>query len=221
MLDRIANIELNLTRKNNKKNYSRKSFSEIYISRKIDASDSLMISPAFKLLKKYGFLIKDFNKHTSEQYDLVLEVEEFIFQLSLDAKKVVDRHELEYLISQKKELANGRIKIDILTRTQISPEARPEEQIKLEALRFLFSRCYDLEITKELNKENTFALNNLLDKIYYGILEEFTNINYVIVRFIDLVNGTKLLKKCSLNQHFNEAIFIKSIRPERTDENKN
>ncbi len=221
MLDKIANIELNLTRKNNKRNFRRKSFSEIYISRKMDSSDSLMISPAFKLLKNYGFLIKDFNKHSSEQYDLVINIEEFVFEVNLDTKRVVDRHELEYLISHKKELGKKNIKINVLTRTQISMDVKPTERIKLDALRFLFSRCYDLDITKELNKENTFALNNLLDKIYYGMLDEFTRINYVVVRFIDLVNGTKLVKKCGLNEHFNEAIFIKSIRPEATDENKN
>jgi len=218
MLDRIANIELNLTRKNSKKSFRRKSFSEIYISRKINSSDSLMISPAFKLLKRYGILIKDFNKQIAEQFDLVLNIEEFVFEINLNTRKIVDSHELEYLVSQK-ENPDKNIKINILTRTQISYEIKPDDKIKLDALRFLFSRCYDLDIRKELNKENTFALNNLLDKIYYGILDEFTNINYVVVKFIDLATGTKLIKKCSANKHFNEAIFIKSIRPVKLDEN--
>ncbi len=210
MWNKIENIELNLASKNRKRSYIRKNFSEIYIAHKFKAKDSLAISPAFKLLKKHSFEIRDFNKFTSDSFSLAFVIEEFLFQVSPNCSRIVDLHELEYLIRKKK---NASWKVNILARTKISNDIEPFNEIDLSAFRFLFKRINDLNITSTVSTANTLALNNLLDRIYIEVLERFTQINYVVVKFLDLALGKNLIKKCSETNNFNEAILIKTIQP--------
>jgi hypothetical protein len=210
MLDRVANIELNLAGRNRKKSLTKKNFSEIYIAHKLSAKDTLAISPAFKLLKKHSFEVRDFNKNTSDSFALSFILEEFLFQVNPNTSQIIDMHELEYFVRKK---TDGKIKVNILARTKISDHIEGFSTIELDSFRFLFKRINDLRITQTIHLQNTLALNNLLDRIYYEILDNFTKINYVVVKFIDLALGKNLIKRCNETDNFNEAILIKKIQP--------
>ncbi len=210
MLDKIANIELNLAGKNRKRTFTKKNFSEIYIAHKLSAKDILAISPAFKLLKKHFFEVKDFNKNTSDSFGLSFALEEFLFQVNPHTSQIIDMHELEYFVSKR---IDGKIKVNILARTKISDDIEEFSSIEMDSFRFLFKRINDLKITRTVHLQNTLALNNLLDRIYYEILDNFTKINYVVVKFIDLAMGKNLIKKCNETENFNEAVLIKKIQP--------
>ncbi len=210
MLNRVANIELNLTGKSRKKNYFKKNFSEIYIVNKFSVKDSLAISPAFQLLKKHSLEIRDFNKHSAENFELSFVIEEFLFQTRSNTSNIVKSHELEYIVRKKD---GAEFEVDFLARTKISNRIEIFTNIDMKPFRFLFNRISDLRLSSAVHLQNTLALNNLLDKIYYEMLDGFTKLNYVVVRFIDLAQQKHLLKSCSETENFNEAIIIKKIQP--------
>lgn len=219
MLDKIANIELNASGGKSKNKYRKPKFGEALSSRHMNLKDSLVINPAFRLLNHFGIILKELEKHTSGSLKILLQIEEFVFELKTDPKELIDNSSIEYDVSEDEKFNIASFRILLKTKTSFTDEFASIENVTLESLRFLFKRCKDLNISNEINNENTLAINNLLDKIYTKIIDEFTIVNSIVVRFHDLLNGTKILNKLMLERNFNELIIVKRIVPKHGNDN--
>ncbi len=213
MLNKIANIEMNTSGKKSGSKFRKQKFGEVYSAHSINFKDSLSINPAFRLLNHFGIIIKELHKHSQNSSKLLLQIDNFIFDLKSSTGDLLSSKGIEYDIWEANEKNTDTFKILLTTKTMLRNDFSEIDSLSLDSLKFLFSRCHDLGIDSEINSRNTLAVNNLLDKIYTRMIEEFTNINSIIVRFYDLLNGTKILDKL-INEHdFNELIILKRIVP--------
>lgn len=219
MLDKIANIELNSSGRNARNTYRKAKFGEVLTAHNINKKDSLIINPAFRLITHYGGALKELDKHPSGSLKAIFQFNEFMFEVKLDTGILISDNAIEYDIWEDEKFNPESFRVFLKTQTAFTDKFTEIDEITLDGLRFFFRRCKDLDIKKEMNPENTLAINNLLDKIYTKMIDEFSIVNSVIVRFGDLLNGTKMLSKLMEEHKFNELILVKRIVPKHGNDN--
>ena len=207
MLHKISNIELSSDFNKSKKSTSKRRKSSGSLLHEVYVSDNLSISPAFRLLGKYNFVLQDY-KNEKEFYRVSFGYKEFSFVVEIHLISSNAYDDIIYTIV--KEGKESKTLIKIITKTELKKLNAEKPAIK--NLEYLFKRIESLNIDSELNFHNTKALSNLLDGIYSEIMEEFRDINSIIISFLEKFIDKKITS--IVNKEFeNELIIIEKLQP--------
>lgn len=183
-------------------------------TRKADAHDSVDISPAFKFLNSVNWKLKEFKHIANEKLFLGFVLSDIEFRTAIDLVNFekISMFNYNVLKETKKDKTARRIIADLSVRIDsVDYEAEPA-LINFSALNVFFQRVFDLNIYREITREEKYLFDDLLDGILYGIKDEFIHLNNHVLIFLDKLNGQRVNKKEILKKDYGETVVIKKFK---------
>ncbi len=214
MLDKINNISAGSNFKNAARTTSFGSVLSTAYTRKADAHDFADISPAFKFLNSVNWKLKEFKHIENEKLlmGFILSDIEFHTAISLVNFEKIGMLGFNILKESKKDNEHKKIITELSVKVErIDYNAEPL-LINFSAFNVFFQRVFELNVYREITREEKYFMDMLLEGIFFGINEEFRNLNNLIFIFLDKLTGQRLNNKNFKKESYGEPVVLKKIK---------
>ncbi len=213
MLDKISNISSGSEYGKSVKTSSFNNFLGAVYNKKVDAHDSVNISPALQYLNLVNWKLKEFKHVENEKIYLDFIVSDIEFQTTIELPNLSGLSKLDYRVVKEKKGNNWRSKtfIELVSKLDKIQYDETPSLINFSALNILLQRIFDLNIFRELTAEDKYIIEELLADIKYGIKNEFESMNGFLFTFIDKLTGLKIIRN-ELQSDKTDPIIIKKIK---------
>ncbi len=183
-------------------------------TRKVDAHDSVDISPAFKFLNSVNWKLKEFKHIVNEKLYLAFILSGVEFRTVIDLVNFEKLSLLNYTVL--KETKKGKSAFRMTTDLSVRIE-RPDYEagpvlINFSALNVFFQRAFGLNMFREITREEKYLFDDLLQGISFGIKEEFLRLNNHILIFMDKLTGLKVSRQEVPTKDYGETVVIKKFK---------
>ncbi len=188
MLDKIKNLELNLSGSNSG-NYYYGSDRGSRQERK--GKDNYVKSEALKYLDELGWLIRAINFLTDKKLDISFAASEIEFRTRVNFNENIleeIRYALGYTI--KDSAVPGKIIMELLVNT--FPNTGYTEPVKLQALKLLFNRFTVYDFSGKISTAENEILDTIFNDIYFNIHSEINSITCQLVEFLFKLTNLKI-----------------------------
>ena len=213
MLDKISNISAGSEYSRSAKSNSFNGIIGAAYNKKVDAHDSVNISPALKYLTEVNWKLKEFKHVINEKLYLTFLVSDIEFQTTIDLVNLSGLASLEYRVIKEKKGNNwkSRTYMDLAAALDKIQYDENPFLINFSALNVLFQRIFDLNVFNEITQNDRYMIEELLRDIKFGINDEFNYLNSFLFTFIDKLIGIKIVNNKEAYEN-SEPIIIKKIK---------
>jgi len=183
-------------------------------TRKVVQHDSADISPAFKFLNSVRWKLKEFRYITGEKLFLGFILSDIEFNTVIDLLNFEGINVLNYNVIKEIKEGNPNKKIiaDLSVKVENINYFEEPVLINFSALNIFFQRVFNLDINREISREEKYFFDELLEGIFYGIQEEFILLNSHILIFLDKLSGQRITKREDSKKDYGETLVIKKFR---------
>ncbi len=214
MLDKINNISAG---SDFTKAVHTSSFGSILSSsytHKVDAHDFADISPAFKFLNSINWKLKEFKHVENEKLFLGFIISDIEFHTAISLVNFEKIDMLGFNISKENKEGNKSAKIitDLSVKVDGINYNREPSLINFSAFNVFFQRIFDLNVYREITREDKYLMDMLLEGIFFGIKEEFHHLNNLIFIFVDKLTGQRVSKKENKRDNYGESVVFKKFK---------
>jgi hypothetical protein len=214
MLEKINNIS---TKSDYSKAVRTSNFGAILGStytRKVDSHDSVDISPAFKFMNSVNWKLKEFKHVVDEKLLLGFILSEIEFHTTIDLVNLEKISLINYSVikENKKDNPSRKIITDLSVKVNRINYSQDPVLINFSSLNVFFQRIFNLNIYREISREEKYFFDDLLEGIFFGIQEEFIHLNSHVLIFLDKLTGQRVGKKESSQKDYGETVVIKKFK---------
>ncbi|MCF8240151.1 MAG: hypothetical protein K9J16_02105 [Melioribacteraceae bacterium] len=198
MLERIPNINTeygNNKRKSRKLNFSM--FDSDNAAVKTMSTDSINLSPAALSFLRLNIFLKEFTKENIDEYSLIVNIDKYVFRTKVNVGKSL------YTSSQPYEIINYKRDHKEITKASLVLSVFPgflntnseNEKLAIRYFDIVFERIKNLSIVESIERQESFAIKNLLDGIQDEFYYEISKLNTHIIGFLDKHLGIDLFNQ--------------------------
>jgi len=182
-------------------------------SRKVDPHDSVDISPAFRFLNRVNWKLIEFKHLIDEKLILGFILSDIEFHTIVDLVNFEYLDALNYSVIKvnKKNNPPRKIITDLSVRVNSVNYSQEPVLINFSALNIFFQRIFNLNIYREITREEKYFFDDLLEGIFEGIKEEFIHLNNHVLIFSDKLIGQRVGRRNSLQKDNDEILAVKKF----------
>ncbi len=180
----------------------------------LDRHDSVDISPAFKYLIQVNWRLKNFKYDADEKLFIDFIVSGIEFKLTVDLMNFDKLSSFNYRLLREDASGERKHKIaaDVTSKIEWINYDRDPELINFSAVNIFFNRIFSQNIFNDLNREDKYFLDSLVEGIVHGIREEFAQLNNQVLIFFDRLTGKKIPNNISTINDDLEPVLINKIK---------
>lgn len=209
MLEKVTDIKFNSQMAENKNGYKKNRFTSSSAYNKSNHFDSINISPAFHFMSKLNFKILNIFNSSANKYEIVVELNNYIFDVIIDLNLFFDKREIQFKISPKE---NGDRKNIFVFLKIIYDGKNSSFDVSTNQVNKFFQRINDSGFGDNSALFDHEILGFLLDGIEDDILFELRNISKAVIHFIEKLYEIKIVERLENNKSFLDDIKIQLIK---------
>lgn len=194
MLEKIADIRFNNQMNENKNGYKSARANSHSSSSKSNHFDSINISPAFHFMSRFNAKVLNIFNNVSDKYELVFELDNFVFDLIIDLPNLFERNEVQFKIKSKiPENSNPNIflKINVGNNFEL-------EEVSTKNIALLFQKIDEAGLTNKSTLFDPELIHFLIDGIEEKVLSNLKVIAGIGILFIEKLFEIKIVEKLNI-----------------------
>jgi len=208
MLEKVTDIKFNSQMAENKNGYKKSRGGSAFAYNKSNHFDSIDISPAFQFIAKMNFKILNIFNTSANKYEVVFELNEFIFDIIIDLPLLIDRKEIQFKITSKENENSG---LSVFLKTNYD-EKNSDFSISTKMIKELFNRINENGFKGDSTLFDQDLLSFLFEGIEERIFSEMNNISKSVIHFIESLYEIKIFEKLEDKKSKSENIQIQLIK---------
>jgi len=208
MLEKVTDIKFNSQMAENKNGYKKSRGGSAFAYNKSNHFDSIDISPAFQFIAKMNFKILNIFNTSAIKYEVVFELNEFIFDIIIDLPLLIDRKEIQFKITSKENENSG---LSVFLKTNYD-DKNSDFSISTKMIKELFNRINENGFKGDSTLFDQDLLSFLFEGIEERIFSEMNNISKSVIHFIESLYEIKIFEKLEDKKSKSENIQIQLIK---------
>jgi len=208
MLEKVTDIKFNSQMAENKNGYKKSRGGSAFAYNKSNHFDSIDISPAFQFIAKMNFKILNIFNTSANKYEVVFELNEFIFDIIIDLPLLIDRKEIQFKITSKENENSG---LSVFLKTNYD-DKNSDFSISTKMIKELFNRINENGFKGDSTLFDQDLLSFLFEGIEERIFSEMNNISKSVIHFIESLYEIKIFEKLEDKKSKSENIQIQLIK---------
>lgn len=208
MLEKIADIKFSNQMNDNKSGYKSNRGNSQSSSSKSSHFDSINISPAFHFMAKMNAKVLNIFNNISNKYELVFELDDYVFDLIIDLPHLFEKNEIQFKIKSKnKEFSSASVflKIHIEQYSEL-------EEVSTKSIRVLFKKISEAGFANESTLFDPGLIGFLLDGIEKEVLSDIQSVAGVGILFVEKLFEIKINERIENKKSDAENIQIQLIK---------
>lgn len=187
-----------------------------FVGKKKEGGDSVSLSSGFNYIKSINWQLKDFRKTDKEMVFFSFSNSGFIFSTILDVSNPVNLKSMMFDVQNEKIISDSNKIINVrysIKSSEINDD-RVLKRSNLSNLNTLFERSYSLSAELNISDIQDYQLSFLTDKIFYGLVDELSNIVIGVLNFLEKtlnINFLRTTKNETINEDILKILLIKTI----------